>query len=508
VTLYDLFHAQAGRDPEATAVVFGEQRVSYRALDAEVDRAARGLHALGVRAGEHVLALAANKPGLIAAYLAVTRLGAVYVPVSPTFRGREGAFVLANARPRLALVDEGLAGELLSWEGSAGLDLVVFRATPGEAVQPGNAVDFDDLGVGQPAVPALAVDDEAGVLLCYTSGTASVPKPVLHSHRSEVYNATTYAEVWGLAPGDRGVVPFPLAWVYGLSTTTAALLVSGGTVVLLDRFHPVRVLDAIASERATAFWGTMSMYTKLLEVMRERGDTDLGSLRLAVNGGEPCPPPLVREFERASGVPLLAAYATSEARPVLAVRPGDRDVPEGTAGRLVPGAEIRLEAPDGSEVPDGEPGHALLRCPGLMTKYYGEPEMTAERLTADGWLKSGDLLHRDADGYYFVDGRQSDMIIRSGVNIAPAEVVSALVALPGVADAGVVGIPDARSGEAVRAYVVAKRGVTLTADEIRASLAGQLAAFKIPQEIIFIDDLPRTDRGKVDRVALRTLAAS
>jgi acyl-coenzyme A synthetase/AMP-(fatty) acid ligase len=143
-----------------------------------------------------------------------------------------------------------------------------------------------------------------------------------------------------------------------------------------------------------------------------------------------------------------------------------------------------------------------------MTEYFGEPDLTTERLTADGWLRSGDLLHRDVAGYYFVDGRQSDMIIHSGVNIAPAEVVSALVSLPGIVDAAVVGVPDPRSGEAVRAYVVAERGVSLTSEDIRQGLATQLAAFKIPQEIVFIAELPRTDRGKVDRVALRLLASS
>jgi long-chain acyl-CoA synthetase len=503
VTLYELFRSRAKETPGAAAVIFGEGRVSYAALDAEIDRITRGLHARGIGAGDHVLALAGNSPALIAIYLAVARLGAVYVPVSPGFRAREGKFVLANAQPKLAFVEDRLLEDFLSWTGDAAPDLVVLGTGIAQASLPAAAADFEYFGENAVAAPGVDVPDEAGLLLCYTSGTTSTPKPVLHSQRSEMYNATTYAEVWRLGNGVRGVVAFPLAWVFGLSTTTAALLVSGGTVVLLDRFHPVTMLDAIEKHRATAVWGTMSMYTKLAEVIKERGGADLSSLDLAVVGGEPSPPPLLADFEKLTGVGLLGSYATSEARPILVVRPEDQAAPEGTAGQLVPGADIRLEAPDGTEVAAGETGHALLRCPGLMTEYYGQPELTADRLTADGWFKTGDLLRRDAQGYYFVVGRQSDMIIRSGVNIAPAEVESALVAHPGIADAAVVGVPDPRSGEAIRAFVVAEREAAPSEAEIRGFLAQELAAYKMPQEIIFLDELPRTERGKLDRVALR-----
>jgi acyl-CoA synthetase (AMP-forming)/AMP-acid ligase II len=503
VTLHALFRARAEDSPEAEAVIFGQQRISYGVLASEVDRVARGLHAHGVTQGDRVLGLAGNTPDVIALYLAVGKLGAVYVPVSSGFREREGRFVLRNAEPKLAVVEAPLLDEFLNWADGRGPGLVVLGAGDARRELPAGAARFEEIGLGVADVPAALVSEEAGLLLCYTSGTTSTPKPVLHSQRSEVYNARTYGTAWGLGPGDRGIVSLPLAWVFGLSTTTAALLVSGGTVVLLDRFHPVGVLDAIEEHGATAMWGTMSMYTKLLEVIRERGRVDLGSLRVVVNGGEPCPPPLVRNFEERTGVTLLGSYATSEARPVLVVRPGEEAVPEGSVGRLVPDAEIRLEGPDGSEVEVGEPGHALLRCPGLMTAYYGEPELTADRLTPDGWLKTGDILRRDAAGYYFVVGRQSEVIIRSGANIAPAEVESALMSHPAVAEAAVVGVPDPRSGEAVLAYVVAERGALPEEEEMRQFLLERVAAYKVPQRFVFIDNLPRTERGKLDRTTLR-----
>jgi long-chain acyl-CoA synthetase len=500
VTLYDLFAARVSQNPDGAAVIYRDSELTYAELAREVDRIARGLTAKGVRSGDRVLSLAGNSPALIALYLAVGRVGGVYVPVSPGFRDREGSFVLANSEPRVAVVGQSLCMEFGTWEGAENVPVIVLRDSDAP-VAPG-AVDFDDLGGDDVTLTSSRVEEKSGLLLCYTSGTTSMPKPVLHSHRSEVYNATTYADVWGLGPGDRGIVAMPLAWVFGLSTTTAALLVAGGTVVLLDRFHPAAVLDAITQHRATAMWGTMSMYTKIREVLDQGHPAELSSLRIVVNGGEPCPPPLVSAFEERTGLTLLGSYATSEARPVLLIRPGHIGVPEGSVGQLVPGAEIRLEDANGNEVSDGT-GHALLRCPGLMTEYYRQPQLTAERITPDGWLRSGDLLRRDEEGYYFVVGRLSEMIIRSGVNIAPAEIESELIAHPDIADAAVVGIPDPRSGEAVLAYVVPATGQSVDEDGLSEYLAGRLAKYKIPQHFVPINELPRTSRGKLDRKSLR-----
>lgn len=498
MTLYNLFQKRATEQPGSDAIVWGESRITYAELDAQVRRIAGQLHARGIRPGDCVLLLAGNHPDAVAIYLAVSRLGAVYAPVSTGFRAREGQFILSNALPKLAIVGTEHLSELRSWQGAAELDVV----TLGEDAVAG-FTRFEDLAGGDQAVPEYDVPDEAPLLLSYTSGTTSTPKPVLHSQRSEKYNAQTYAQAWDLVPEDRGLVFLPLAWVYGLSTTTAALLVSGACVVLLPRFHPVDVLDAVAHHRITAIWGTMSMYTKLLEVIKERDAVDLSSIRFACNGGEPCPPPLVQAFEDRTGVTLLGSYATSEARPMLVVRPDDVDVPEGTVGRLVPGAEIKLLGEDGSEILGDQPGLALLRCGGMMTGYHRNPELTAAHITPDGWLRTGDLLRRDSRGFFFVLGRESEMIIRSGVNIAPAEVEAALTALPAVADAAVVGVADPRSGQAVRAFVVLEKGAEATTDEIVAALREQLAPYKIPKDIIFLPELPRTERGKLDRALLK-----
>jgi long-chain acyl-CoA synthetase len=280
-----------------------------------------------------------------------------------------------------------------------------------------------------------------------------------------------------------------------------SMLASGSTVILLERFHPELVLKAIEHHRATAIWGTMSMYTKLLECFKRQGG-DLSSLRVVSNGGEPAPTSVIEEFETCTGLRLLASYSTSETRPILVERPGSPRPPLDCDGMLAPGAEIFLEDSEGNEVPVGTPGHALLRSPGNMTEYYREPELTAERISGDGWIRTGDIIRRDDEGHYYVVGRQTEMIIRSGVNIAPAEVESALMAHPGVLEAAVVGIPDPRSGEAVCAYVIRTDGATVTEEELRAAVAGQLAAVKVPGVIEFRQSLPRTPTGKLDRRSL------
>jgi long-chain acyl-CoA synthetase len=283
------------------------------------------------------------------------------------------------------------------------------------------------------------------------------------------------------------------------------LLASGAAIELLARFHPVEVARAIERSGATVMFGSMTMYQKMLDVLT-REPRDLTTLRVAVNGAEPCKEYAVRAFEERAGCRLLQAYALSEARPLLALRPDETEAPRQSCGRLVPGAEIRLIGEDGEEVAVGEPGEAEVRCPGMMTAYNREPDLTHEKITADGWFKSGDILIADPDGYHFVVGRRSDLIIRSGVNIAPAEVESVLMTHDRINDAAVVGVPDPISGEAVVAFVVLGCAADIDRREIETYLRGQLAAYKVPQDIFVLDDLPVNASGKRDRQALKTMA--
>jgi len=300
-------------------------------------------------------------------------------------------------------------------------------------------------------------------------------------------------------------VALPLSWAYGLSTTTTAMLAAGSTVVLLTHFNPVRVLDTIEHKAITLFAGTSTMFVKMLDVYR-KAPTDLSSLRNCYVGGEPINRVVVNEFEGVLGRRLWEGYASTEAFPILVTYPAvDAQAPRETCGRLVPDAEIRVVDADGNPVQDGDIGEAQFTCPGRMVAYYNEPELTSERLTSDGWVRSGDLVRKDGAGFYFVVGRISEMIIRGGANIAPSEVESAIVAVAGVSDATVVSAPDDEYGEAVIAFVTTFNDGPDEAT-LRRHLEAHLASYKIPSRFFFNVRLPSGITGKKDRRSASVIA--
>lgn len=504
--LYTTFHRAALAVPDRDAVVFGDRVLSYAELDQLVLRIASGLAGLGVEPGDRVLLYGPNSPEILATYFACAYLGAIFAPVNPSFRAREMHYICSNAEARVAIVHSEKIDEFELYAANSFTPeaTVVF----GEADPPpkrDGRIPFDSLLTSTRAPAQYTTFPNDPVVICYTSGTTATPKPVVLSHLNEVYSARTYADIWSLGPSDRAVVSMPLAWAYGLSTTSMSLLSAGSTVLLRPRFHPVDVLEEIERQRATILYATMSMYTKMLDVLgRERHD--VSSLRFCLNGAEACPDAAVRAFEEFTGLRPIQAYAASEAKPLLAVRPDDAEAPFNTSGRLVPQAKLRLLDDNGEEVRVGEIGEAEAWCPGLMLGYWREPEMTAQKLTADGWLKTGDLLVAGDDGYYRVVGRCSEMIIRSGANIAPAEVESAILGHAAVAHVGVVGLPDPVSGETVVAMVVPAADGVVDPDELQAHLADVLAPYKVPNHIIVTDELPLNASGKADRQALRERA--
>jgi acyl-CoA synthetase (AMP-forming)/AMP-acid ligase II len=505
--IYSVFRRSARADPDWPAVVFMGRVTTYGELDAEIAKMATRLRALGVERGDRVLMYSPNVPEYYAVNLGCAYAGAIFAPINVAFRVRELAYITQNAKADLAVVHASLYKEFKDLV--AGLPdaprRVVLLGGPSPHADSRVVGAIEDIPADT-LEPPFDCDASFPSLICYTSGSTSVPKAVLHSHGSTSYSAMTYAAVWRHRREDSGVVVPPLSWIFGISTTSMGMFAAGSTVILLPRFHPERTLEAIESHRATMFFGTTSMYTKMLDVMRHR-DFDLSSLRFCMIGGEPCPESAVRPVEQRIGRRLIQAWALTENHPMVAMDANDVNAPRGTAGRVVPGGKLRILDPSGNEVPDGTPGEACVSGPGAMTGYYREPQLTAERMAPDGSIRTGDLVVRDKDGYVFVVGRVSDMIIRSGANIAPAEVETVLLDFPGIAAACVVGSPDPVSGEAIVAYVVTIAGMSVDREELLAHLQRNLAHFKVPQSIVFRDELPTNTSGKLDRAALKAMAA-
>jgi long-chain acyl-CoA synthetase len=508
MNLFDLIQSAVECDPDRNAVLFYGCKISYGQLVSAARRVSSKLRALNVKPGDRVLMYSPNSPEFLPVYLGCAHAGAIFVPVNTAFRARELEYALENGRPDVAFIHSGVLEQFRSLSAQARClpqQVIAFDGASTTAACRGFGAFLDALGSEENPAPALDCRADHGALICYTSGSTAMPKPVLHSHAGEIFAATGLVAAWRMDRDARGLVAVPLAWIYGLSSGSLALLVAGATVVLMTHFNPERVLERIQETRPTHFFGTMSMYMKMLDVLGRR-DFDISSLRVCTNGAEPCPDASVRAFEGRTGVRLTGAYALSEARPVLTKDPLDAGGPAGTCGRLVPGVAVRLLDPSGREVPVGAVGEAFVRCPGMLTGYFREPQLTEERVSSDGWLKTGDLLRRDENGYYFVVGRADDMIIRSGVNIAPAEVEAAILEHKGIAQAVVVGAPDPVSGQAIVAFLVPGAGTAFREDQLREHLSLRIAKYKLPQKFVVRPDLPVGVSGKLDRAALKTLA--
>ncbi|WP_368680777.1 class I adenylate-forming enzyme family protein (plasmid) [Rhodococcus opacus] len=503
MNIAELIHRSVRRNPHHIAMTTGEASRSYGELWDETARFAALMARSGVRPGDRVLVYSENRPEIFSIYLAAARLGAIFAPVHSTFKTMELGYVLKNSQAQILFIEEGLAEQLD--QGPSFQDLlpesVVILPPTGTTCQ-----IIDECG---PEVGIAQVDADAPALICYTSGSSSAtPTPVTRSHDAECWNAVTYADVWDINSWDSVLISLPLSWVYGLSTVGLTALSMGATIVLQPAHGSEPLLPMIEKERVTVFAGTMTMYSRLLAELQECMH-DHSSLRRLYIGGEPVVLPVVRLVEHYTGIRPLQAYATTEVAPVLAVDPV-RDVapPEGTAGRLVEGSEIRLVDAEGQDVPDGQVGEAWLRGNGAMLAYWNEPALTASRRTTDGWYRSGDFMWRNPDGYYFLAGRDEDVVIRAGAKVAVIEVEAAIADVDGVDDVVVVAVPDEEFGEAVIAFVVLAPGRSVSVDTIYDDLGKRIARFKLPREICILKEFPLGFTGKRDRRHLRRLAQS
>lgn len=493
----------ARNEPDRIALILNDIEVSYAQLDAMAARVGTWLLENGVTIGDRVLFYSENSIEFLATYLGAARIGAVFAPIHPSFKHREMGYVAQNSRATVAFVSASLSATFQDMAET-------IPELPKRVVVVGDGYTgpwhtFRDVLTSEGWASIVDVEASTPVLISYTSGSTAAPKPVERSHGAEIWSARTYADVWDYRPEDRALVALPLTWAYGISTTTSALFAAGATVVLLPHFNPVQVLDTIERAAITLFAGSSTMFVKMLDVYR-KGTRDLSSLRNCYVGAEPINRSVTDAFAKLVNSRIWEGYASTEAFPILVTHPrSDADAPRDTCGRLVPGAQLRIVDEVGVEVAPGEVGEAQFTCPGQMLTYFGESDLTHSRLTPDGWVRSGDLLRCDENGYFFVVGRLSDMIIRGGANIAPAEVESAIVALDGVLDATVTSVADAANGEAVVAFVSTDGGKVNEA-EVREHVEARLASYKVPSRYFIDVVLPHSGNGKKDRRSASSIA--
>jgi malonyl-CoA/methylmalonyl-CoA synthetase len=459
------------RSPERPALADAAgAALSWGELEAASARAAAKLFAAGLRPGERVLTCAGSSLDLAVAHIACLRLGLAVVPANPAYRAPELASLVADARPRAALVDDAeRAAELQT------LDAALLVATPALALADGPV----------PALDRAAAEDLA--LLAYTSGTTGRPKGARLTHGNLHATAEALRLAWRWSPDDRLVHALPLFHMHGLGVALHGTLQAGASALLLPRFDPDAVLDAIVRERATLFFGVPTMWHRLADHPRA---VLLGRLRLLVSGSAPLAPELFERIEARTDQRPLERYGMTETG-MLVSNPVDGARVPGTVGFPLPGVELRLAAS----------GEIEVRGPNVFAGYEGRPDANAEAFTADGWFRTGDLGERDAEGRLRIVGRAKELVISGGFNVHPREVEEALLAHPAVREAAVVGTPSAEWGEVVTAYLVSERA--LAAEELRAFLAARLAPYKHPRLVHRVPALPRNVLGKLQRHRLR-----
>jgi long-chain acyl-CoA synthetase len=346
-------------------------------------------------------------------------------------------------------------------------------------------------------LPELAGRDPSDTaVILYTSGTTGTPKGAELTHANLAQNAEVCRQLFSLDAGSVVLGSLPLFHSFGQTCTLNAAVLAGGTVTLLQRFDAVKALEIVERDRVTVFMGVPTMYNALLN-HPERGRFDASSLQVCVSGGASLPVELLHGFEQVFGCTILEGYGLSETSPVASFnRPGAERQP-GSIGTPVDGVEMKLIDAGGSDVPPGEVGEILIRGHNVMKGYWRRPEATAAAISADGWFASGDLARQDEKGYFFIVDRKKDLIIRGGYNVYPREIEEVLYSHPAVREVAVVGVPHPELGEEVGAAVALKPGVDASADELRDFVKDQIAAYKYPRLVWFVEELPKTATGKI-----------
>ncbi len=510
MTLLDMLVTSAGRIPYRPALVFRDRRLSYADLREGARRVGALLQALGVRLGDRVILVLPNAPEFGVGYFGILAAGATVVPLNPLLKAEEVRYVLEDAGAT-AMVCIGMTYPLLQAARKGlrrvipalVLDTAVPRLEPGDIAA---STPPRELPQGMVS-PQIAAEDVAACL--YTSGTTGRPKGAMLTHRNLLANIESFREILHVTEEDIFLAVLPMFHAFAATVLFLEPLSLGATIVVEPRFAPDLVLKAIAEHRVTLFAGVPTMFAVLASIPQpvrrtpdSFGAANVSSWRLCISGGAPLSPAVLEAFEAKYGVPIYEGYGPTECAPVLTVNPplGVRKI--GSVGPAIPQVELRIIDDEGRPLPVGEVGEIVARGPNVMKGYLNRPEETAEVLR-DGWYHTGDLGRADADGYYYIVDRKTDLILVGGLNVYPREVEVALNSHPAVAEAAVIGVPDPVRGEAPKALVVFREGQQADTQELLQWCRQRLANYKVPRTIAVVSQLPKTVTGKILKDELR-----
>jgi long-chain acyl-CoA synthetase len=519
LNLASIIEHHARLTPEKEAVIFNETRLTYGQLNAYANKIANAINEMGIGYGDKVALVCPNLPYFPMVYYAIIKAGAAVVPLNVLFSPREIAYHLSDSDAKAVFVFEGTAELPMAQTVKAGFDevetcehLVVITANPASPSPIEGHKTLGQIMFPQPdtfQTYPTNPDDTCAIL--YTSGTTGQPKGAELTHSNIYFNAIVafnlHIPSLNYTDGKQKccLITLPLFHTTGQTAQMNAQMFAGHKIVLLPRFDAQAALDAIKKESVNFWTGVPTMYWAILKLVEEN-DIDTApyaeSLAIVSSGGAPMPVELMKKFEEIFDVRILEGYGLSETSPISTFCHPQDNSPAGTVGKAIFGVEVMCVDDNDNEVPRGERGEVVMRGHNIMKGYYKRPEATAEAFK-NGWFHSGDIGIMNAEGNLQIVDRKKDMILRGGYNVYPRELEEVLMTHEAVSLVAVIGVPDDKMGEEVKAYIVQKQGFSVTEDEMITWCKTQFAAYKYPRYVEFRNELPVGGTGKILKRALR-----
>ncbi|EFK08448.1 AMP-binding enzyme [delta proteobacterium NaphS2] len=486
--------------PDSEAVVDGERRFTYRALNGRVNRLARALQGLGVKSGDRLSILSTNCVEYVETIMATAKLSVMLVPLNWRLTPTELAFMVNDSGARILIFHPDLSDAAVQLKDKTGLEKLLVLRFEGNGHGDAYELLLKAQGNEEP-IPDTHPDLDTSHIIMYTAGTTGQPKGAVLSQGASFWNAVNLTVDMGFSSADRNLAVLPMFHIGGIGLFTLPMLYMGGTVVIQKTFEPERTLELLETENITLFFGVAAIFLFLIQhpnFKREAFD----KVRVVMSGGAPLPVSLVHEYADKSII-LQQGFGMSEAAPSIAtLEKGLAIKKAGSIGRALMHVEARVVDARMKDVPTDAVGELVIRGPNLLKEYWNRPDATKEAF-AGGWFHTGDLARMDPDGDLTIVERKKDMFISGGENVYPAEVEDAIYQLPQISETAVIGIKDEKWGEVGKAVVVLKKGEMLTEDAVLTHLKERLAKYKIPKSVVFTGPLPRNAAGKVLKNVLR-----
>jgi len=481
--------------PDKPFLAEGNKSYSNRQFNEQVNKTAHALSELGMTKGDRVALLMSNCSEFLEVFFACAKTGAIMVPLNFRLAVPEMVYILKDSEPAVLIYSAEFADKVREIKKSS-LSIKHYIGHGQKGIEEDMELATLVENVSERGVLRTAeIDLRDPLFIMYTSGTTGDPKGAVLTHQNILFGAIHSLLGYGVDRSYKSLVVAPLFHIGALAASVTPIVYAGGSLVISGFYNASDVLKTICREKINYMFAVPVMFQMMTEVP-EWKDADLSHVHFFISGGAPIPLPVIKKYQQEKKVGFVQGYAMTETGRLTSLDLEDSIVKAGSVGKEVFHVNLRIVDEQGRDVPSGEPGEIIVQGPNVFAGYWRRGGAIVSALK-NGWFYTGDMGRRDDDGFIYIVGRKVEMIISSGENIYPAEVERAIQSLPGVKEAAVVGMPDAKRGEVVAAFVIMKTGQRLSENDLLSSLADKIAYYKIPKKIIFVEDFPRNQSGKV-----------